>query len=1121
MQPPLFQLSLTVSRFFRTGLRGLFLICVLVFSLSFASAQDLDNVTISGRVTDQNGAIIPGATVEAILVKTNAARTVVTNDDGRYLIIQLEPGVYNLRVSFTGFAVQERTELALISGQNLQLDITLLPQGVTVDPVVVTAIETPAVDTTRTVVGGTVTTHEIESLPVATRSPLDLIFTLPGVSEEALSTRDLAEDRNTNPANTPEESGTFSLSGGPAYSNNITIDGLDNNDDRAARERFQPSIEAVEEVQVITNQFSAEYGRASGGRINIRTRGGSNKYRGRFFYFFRNDIFNANTSNNQARGIPRLPLEQHNPGFTFSGPLRLPLYDGRKRTFFFAADEYDPTFDSATIDTLVPIEQNPRFPIPGPTVTDRGAIGEDRFNAGIAPFISNISTPVKNHIFSTRIDHQFSETHHGSVLYQMGRLSNLRQFGGGNRLAESLLARVRGTDAISYTDNLVFSPTVVNQTRVQFSWLTPAVEASGGRRPVVLIDLDDQLPSSDTDQRSGTLVAGSSTSGASDRRESRVQLQDVLSWVVGAHSLKFGADMQKVHSTFIDLADISGTYSFDSPADFIANQPSRFRQNFQSESTQKNTYLGFFFQDEWRMLPNLVLSYGLRWETETILRDRNNWGPRISVAYDPFKSGKTVIRLGAGIFYNRALLRTIDDFTLGARQLFFDTNDLINPATGQLGSADFRRQFIEDNFEFPEVLTVDSPLVTDFGTLNTGFSRRLDPGLRIPESYQANVGFERELSSGFVLETNYTFNRGIHLWREFNANAPRLPAGFRSFSDYLASRDFVNFRSGPLGPRPLYNASTAGELVRFVLGPPDPANPNAIVRVLEFGVPVTLINLNSFTSTTSVEVALAALNRFRPDPTRAEVEQLISAGNSIYHGMTLELRKRFKRTKSFSFSFRGAYTLSYLEDDGIVNTSDALIAGDFSRERSRSVLDRRHRFVFSGTFDTPEPLGKLRISPILRIASGAPFNISIGGVDRNLDDVSNDRPIFTGDTSLLHWREPGDRLDPSILSLFALPTIGQTGNLPRNAGQGPGQFFLDLNITREFRLNERMTLRPVVEFDNVLNKTVFSFGSEFINFSAFAPTATPAQRQAFLDSFLVTTRTLRPRQVRLGIRLDF
>lgn len=146
-------------------------------------------------------------------------------------------------------------------------------------------------------------------------------------------------------------------------------------------------------------------------------------------------------------------------------------------------------------------------------------------------------------------------------------------------------------------------------------------------------------------------------------------------------------------------------------------------------------------------------------------------------------------------------------------------------------------------------------------------------------------------------------------------------------------------------------------------------------------------------------------------------------------------------------------------------------------------MDRRHRFVFSGTFNLPPYLGRLRLSPILRIAY--------------------------------------DPIDPTILNHFALPTIGKSGNLPRNAGSGPGLFVFDLSVTREFRINERLRLRPVIEFDNVLNKIVFSFGGEFINFNALASTATPEQRQAFLDSFLVTTRTLRPRQISLGIRIDF
>ncbi len=1088
-------------------------------------AQNLDNVIISGRVIDQNGAAISGAAVTAVLTKTGSRRTAAADTDGRYRILQLEAGTYVLRVEAEGFAAHDGEAIAVLSGQTLQIEIMLFAQGVIVDPVIVTSPESKPVDTTRTVVGGTVTTREIESLPVATRSPLDLIFTLGGVTEEPLSTRDLAEDRDRTPASAPEEAGTFAISGGPAYSNNLTIDGLDNNDDRAARERFQPSLEAVEEVQVITNQFSSEYGRASGGRINVRTRGGGQTFRGRAFYFFKDESLDANTFRNNSLGLKRLPLQEHTPGFTLSGPVILPGRKNQRSTFFFSSYEFNKALDSALTDTLVPVQQNPQFPLPSPTLLQSRRLEDasaPASSAEIAPFISSISTPNTNHTVTTRIDHKFSESHNGALRYQLGRSANLRQFGGGNRLEGALQAKRRNSDAISYSDNYVLSANSVNQIRAQFSRLAPGTKAGGGINPVVLITINDPLIAGDPARRSGTLVAGSSTTGGSDRQEDRFQIQENLLYTKGTHSLKFGMDGQRIRSTFIDLSDVSGTFSFASAGDFLAGTPSRFRQNFLTESTQQNTYVSFFGQDEWQLSPNVVVSYGLRYEHESIIQDRNNIAPRFSVAYDPFNSGKTVIRFGAGLFYNRALLRTIDDFTLGSRRLFFDTNSLRDADTGKLMSTAQRRAFIATSLHFPRTLTVDSPLVAQFGELNTEFSRRLDPGLRIPESYQANFGVERGLGSGVVFEANYTLNRGIHLWREFNANAPVLPAGFNNFSEYLASRDFPNFRSAPAGDRPLYNASTAGELIRFVFVSSDSANPNSVGRRTEFGIPISLVNLNSFTSSTSVEVALAALNGLRPDATRAEVQQLIAAGNSFYQGLTLELRKGFNQSrKSLGFSFRAAYTIASLVDDGVVNTSDALRPGDFRRERARSLLDRKHRFVFSGTFDLPSLLGKLRLSPILRIASGAPFNISIGGVDRNLDDVGNDRPNFTGNTELLRWRGPNDPIDPTILDLFALPTIGQSGNLPRNAGRGPGLFLFDLNITREFRFSERIRLRPLIEFDNVLNKTVYSFGAEFINFNALAPTATAEQRKAFLDSFLVTSRTLRPRKIRLGIRVDF
>jgi hypothetical protein len=265
-----------------------------------ANAQDLDDVTIYGLVTDEHGARLPGAHITATLLATKAERTVSADAEGRYRLVELTPGAYSLRVNSQGFAVAEKPRVETLAGQSVRLDFTLRPASIETEQVVVNETSAPLVDATRTLVGGTLTRAEIEALPTPSRSPLDLVFTLAGVTEEPLSLRDVAEDHDARgrafvqrAAQTPEEAGTFALSGGAAFSNNLTIDGLDNNDDRAARERFTPPLEAVEEVQVVTNQFSAEYGRASGGRVNLRTRSGSDDLRGRLFHFFRDEALDA------------------------------------------------------------------------------------------------------------------------------------------------------------------------------------------------------------------------------------------------------------------------------------------------------------------------------------------------------------------------------------------------------------------------------------------------------------------------------------------------------------------------------------------------------------------------------------------------------------------------------------------------------------------------------------------------------------------------------------------------------------------------------------------------------------------------------------------------------------
>ena len=1082
-------------------------VCLFIFaSANDGFAQDLDNVTISGKIADSNNAPIVGASITATLVTTNVERTVIANGEGRYRIVGLLPGLYKIRASSNGFGTKENTDLETIAGQNVQLDFSLAPGDVRAEQTVtIGGDDAPAVDTTRTVVGGTVTQREIEELPNNTRDPLDLVFTLGGVTEEPLSTRDLAGDRGTRGSfgqgTTPEEAGTFALSGGAAYSNNITIDGLDNNDDRSAGFRFQPSIESIAEVQVITNQFSAEYGRASGGRVNIRTRPGSNKFRGRAFFFFRDDRLNANTWNNNRRGVPRAPFTNYDPGVTFSGPIV------KNKLFFFTAYEFDKIKEDTIIDVFVPVTNGSRFNLPAPTNPGAAVVSNTGANSIlVAPYIQPFDTPSKKHIFSTRVDWNFNQANNFTFGYQMGRSNDLRQFSGTNRLGDALIGRIRNSDAFNATHNLIAGANTVNQFRFQYSRLRPnATPTSGSQSPVILVTF---TPPAET---SSTQIFSSSTSGSNDRKEDRVQFQDTLTQIVGSHSLRFGGDYQRVKTEFIDRFDVTGTYRFSNFFFFNTNSVTSFQQNFNNQSQITNNYTGIFFQDEWRVRPNVTFSYGLRYERESVVKDNNNLGPRVSVAWNPFPKGdKTVIRVGGGIFYNRALLRTIDDFTSGSQNFRFDTRNLPNSTVASV------RTFIGS--QFPNALTLDTRIPIDAaGNTRTvkelsssGLFRGLDPTLKIPESYQFNVGFEREIYKGLVFETNLTYNKTIRLWRDVNVNAPVLPAGFKSLTEYLLSR-------------------TVGT-TRFELSnTPNDTNGIRTAGGLTF-VNLNTLNNSNFTSATTglptspVAYALDAVRNLRPFASQnlfTELERVASIGQSSYRGATFELRKRYQKFGyGFGGSMRFVYTLSGLKDDGIVNTSSAQINGDFEQEYSRSLLDRRHRVAFSGTFDTPGWFGKLRLSPLFRFGSSAPFNLSIGGNDRNLDDVSNDRPNFNGNLNNINWRRFGTAFPTDIASQFSLAPIGSPGNLPRNAGKGPKYYIFDLNVSRPFKFSERFIFRPSIEFGNILNMTVFGFGSNFINFDVLNST-NPITVQNARNTFLAPTRTYRPRQIRVGMRFEF
>lgn len=1146
----------------------------LGYGVSSGFAQDLDNVSISGKITDSNNAPVVGANVTATLTTTGVERSVVTNEDGVYRLITLPPGNYTVKFSATGFGNKEQKDLITVAGQNVQLNISLAPAGVTAEQTItIDGDDAPLVDTTRTVVGGTITSRELEELPVNTRNALDLVLTLGGTAEEALSVRDLAEDRFQSPSTPPLEQGNFSLSGGASYSNNITIDGLDNNDDRSSLDRFQPPIDSIAEVQVISNQFSSEYGRASGGRVNLRTKAGSNKFRGRAFMFFRDDNLNANSWYNNSRRIARAPLTDYNPGFTFSGPVILPfgegksIYNGKNRSFFLISYDFDNLKDTTQISTYVPVGSNPRFPLPASTggtpTCDQAAATTCTNNpptaALVAPFVSSIVTPSRTHSFSARVDHKLTKNDDMTFGWQLGRSNNKRTtFVTTTRLDEAIQAKIRRTDGFNFTENHVFSSNLVNQFRLQYSNYEPSYQVDDTDAAVVLISYRN--PETNTRQ---TLTAGSSsTSGsgadafAGARTEKRWQIQDSFTYLLGSHTIKAGFDFQNVNSSAVVLSDSTGTFNFASVLDFQNNIISRLRQNFGDSNTVKNNYSGVFFNDEFKPFSNLTFSYGLRYERETALDDNNNFGPRVGIAWDPFKKGTGVIRFGAGIFYNRVLLRTVaDSIQNSTPDLFqFDSNTITTTNSAQANVlAKIAQQFPAG---FNSVADLKALIASvNCGTVavpvacspNTGFLantgstgnplRSADPNLKIPESYQFNIGFEREIGKGFVFEANYTWNKTVHLWRDTNSNVPLLPAGFADWTAYLLANDFVLKNGGN---------STTSRTYRFILGAANDETglirdnggacaTNATVNI------VCLVNLNSFNDSTTIPtattlanggpggsvgapigIAKLAISKFRPDPTIIDEKSFISPiGNSFYQGLILEIKSRFRKLGyGFGSSFRATYTLSSFKDDGLNNTSNAEINGDFKREFTRNSQDRTHRFSLIGTFDTPKWLGDLKFSPIFRYGSSAPFNFGIG-VDRNLDDLSTDRLNYSGDIKDIKYREPGSPAPTELLARFSLQPIGaKGGNLSRNAGTGPSFYTFDLNVSREWKFTERLRLRPNIEFDNILNAAVFSYGAQFIDFLPNDSTPTPTQAAAYRD-ILIPTRTFRQRQIRIGMRFDF
>jgi len=676
--------------------------------------QAVSAATLAGRVEDTSGAAISGALIAITNIDKNQTSSSTSDEHGRYSFLYLPVGSYHLKVEHAGFASVTR-ELSLSVGQALDLPVRLTVGGLTETANI--SASAPVVETVRTQVAETVLSREIENLPLNGRNYLDLAALTPAVSRA----NPVANQRFAETSAVP---GTqISVAGQRNINNGFILDGLSANDDAADLPGTFFSQEVIREFQVITSGGIAEFGRASGGIINVVTQSGTKEWRGRVYGFLRNQQLDARNTLAPAKD----PLTQAQYGASLGGPLK------RDRTFLFGNFEQT-RLHNAVVVTILPANVTAIN-----SVLDQIKYAGPRISTGLVPAGYNTSN------FLVRADHHITPGNLFTVRYSIYDIESLNARGVGGLSTASRGTGLENRDQTIALGNVAtLSSRTANEARFQFTRSRLGAPVNDQVGPAITI--------------SGVANLGTSTSSPTGRDLDLYELADNITILRGGHSLKFGADLlyNRVNITFPGA--LQGAYTFSSLANLQAGRYVTFQQAFGAPSLfQSNPNIGFFAQDEWRARPALTVNVGVRYDLQflpdPIKTDTGNVAPRIGLAYAP-GDRKTVIRASYGVYYERIPLRA----TSNALQRDGTKYKVASFSFGQPGAP-----------VFPSVAT----------SFPQGFLpsiTTIDPNIETAYAQQASLQIERELSSNTSLAVGYLHTRGLHLILSRNVNVPRFPA---------------------------------------------------------------------------------------------------------------------------------------------------------------------------------------------------------------------------------------------------------------------------------------------------------------------------------------------------------
>jgi hypothetical protein len=709
--------------------------CIACGAISYAQ-ETINYASLGGRVTDPQGAVVPGATVSARQTDTNVTAETSTDSEGRFRFAYLRVGPYELKVHVDGFADNIKA-LRLHVGAAFDIPVSLAVGGV--DAAVTVKGTATILEAARSQIAGTVPQVEVQNLPMNGRSFLDLALLIPGVSPTNIGSTQLFAETSAVPGQ------GISIASQRNLSNSFIVDGLSANDDAAGLSGIPYGVDAVEQFQVVTSGGQAELGRALGGYINVVTKSGTNALHGTVYDFIRDDNFNGKN----ALSGQTLPMNQQQYGASLGGPLI------RNRTFYFS------NFEQRLLDQTGLVTIRPEnVPIINAGLAASGYQGQP-VSTGVYP------NPVHTATFLGKIDHQVSGSDQLSIRYSLYDVASDNSRGAGALNAPSASAGLDNIDhSLAFGNTWSLSPRTVNETRAQVAYGDLKAPATDPIGPAVSI--------------AGVASFGTSSGSPTRRRNTMYQLVDNLSHQAGAHALRAGVDFVFNDDTITYPRSVRGSYSFASLAAFQTGSYSGFTQTFGDPVvSQTNPNIGMYAQDEWRIGGRLTVNVGLRYDLqflEPINTDTNNVSPRAGFAWSPSASHDLIVRGNAGLFFDRVPLRAVANAILSAGNTT-DLASLHQPGVSGLIPTQAGAP------TFPNILPARllTTTLVDFTTM--------DKSLQNAYSRQASLEVERSLGQGRTVSVGYQYLRGDNLLMSVNQNVPTCVAagtnnGCRPISTY-------------------------------------------------------------------------------------------------------------------------------------------------------------------------------------------------------------------------------------------------------------------------------------------------------------------------------------------------